>query len=243
MRVLIQRYIRDGQPVGSRTLSRDSGLDLSPATIRNVMSDLEDLGLVSAPHTSAGRVPTPQGYRMFVDTLVRYRQPDSNEVRRIREKLKTDYDSPGQLVTTVSSMLDRFLWGRVDRISPEAPVPVVRLESETTKLGGAANVAANICALGAEALRPRIQELSRVADTLVSLHPNAGLPNELGGYDDIPHLLVPVVTAQPLIVAAGLASFGSFWSLWSWKGWTGLGIFGAFIAFAVIVHFVRKKPA
>ena len=61
LRVLIQRYIRDGQPVGSRTLSKDSGLDLSPATIRNVMSDLEDMGLVSAPHTSAGRVPTPQG--------------------------------------------------------------------------------------------------------------------------------------------------------------------------------------
>ena len=59
LKALIQRFIRDGQPVGSRTLSRDSGLDLSPATIRNVMSDLEELGLVSAPHTSAGRVPTP----------------------------------------------------------------------------------------------------------------------------------------------------------------------------------------
>ena len=108
LKVLIQRYIRDGQPVGSRTLSKDSGLNLSPATIRNVMSDLEDLGLVSAPHTSAGRVPTPQGYRMFVDTLVRYRQPGSSEVQRIREKLKSDYDSPGQLVSTVSSMLSEF---------------------------------------------------------------------------------------------------------------------------------------
>ena len=75
LRVLIQRYIREGQPVGSRTLSRDSGLDLSPATIRNVMSDLEEMGMVSAPHTSAGRVPTPKGYRLFVDTLVRYRTP------------------------------------------------------------------------------------------------------------------------------------------------------------------------
>ena len=60
-RVLIQRYIQEGQPVGSRTLSKDSGLDLSPATIRNVMSDLEEMGLVAAPHTSAGRIPTPQG--------------------------------------------------------------------------------------------------------------------------------------------------------------------------------------
>ena len=85
LRVLIQRYIRDGQPVGSRTLSKDSGLDLSPATIRNVMSDLEEMGLVSAPHTSAGRVPTPQGYRMFVDTLVRYRQPGSGDIQRIRQ--------------------------------------------------------------------------------------------------------------------------------------------------------------
>ena len=108
LRVLIQRYIRDGQPVGSRTLSKDSGLDLSPATIRNVMSDLEEMGLVSAPHTSAGRVPTPQGYRMFVDTLVRYRQPGESDIQRIRRQLKGEYDSPGALVRTVSSMLSDF---------------------------------------------------------------------------------------------------------------------------------------
>jgi len=107
LRVLIQRYIRDGQPVGSRTLSRDSGLDLSPATIRNVMSDLEDLGLVSAPHTSAGRVPTPKGYRMFVDTLVRYRQPGDTEIRRIQEQLRGQYDSTS-LMGTVSKMLSEF---------------------------------------------------------------------------------------------------------------------------------------
>jgi heat-inducible transcriptional repressor len=108
LRVLIQRYIRDGQPVGSRTLSKDSGLDLSPATIRNVMSDLEDKGLVSAPHTSAGRVPTPQGYRMFVDTLVRYRQPGDSEIRRIRKQLGGAYETQGALVSTVSSMLSEF---------------------------------------------------------------------------------------------------------------------------------------
>lgn len=108
LRVLIQRYIHDGQPVGSRTLSKDSGLDLSPATIRNVMSDLEDMGLVSAPHTSAGRVPTPQGYRMFVDTLVRYRQPGDKEIQKIRDKLKSEYNNPGALVSTVSSMLSEF---------------------------------------------------------------------------------------------------------------------------------------
>ncbi|MCO4811873.1 MAG: heat-inducible transcriptional repressor HrcA [Gammaproteobacteria bacterium] len=108
LRVLIQRYIRDGQPVGSQTLSKDSGLDLSPATIRNVMSDLEDMGLVSAPHTSAGRVPTPQGYRMFVDTLVRYRQPVEKDVQRIRKQLGGEYETPGALVSTVSSMLSEF---------------------------------------------------------------------------------------------------------------------------------------
>jgi heat-inducible transcriptional repressor len=108
LRVLIQRYIRDGQPVGSRTLSKDSGLDLSPATIRNVMSDLEDLGLVSAPHTSAGRVPTPKGYRLFVDTLVRYQKPGDSDIRRIRQQLKGEYDNPGALVSTVSSMLSDF---------------------------------------------------------------------------------------------------------------------------------------
>ena len=87
LRVLIQRYIRDGQPVGSRTLSKDSGLELSPATIRNVMSDLEDLGMVSAPHTSAGRVPTAKGYRLFVDTLVRYRQPKDNDINKLRSQI------------------------------------------------------------------------------------------------------------------------------------------------------------
>ncbi len=108
LRVLIQRYIRDGQPVGSRTLSKDAGLDLSPATIRNVMSDLEELGLVSAPHTSAGRIPTPKGYRLFVDTLVRYRQPGDRDMRRIRKRISGDADNPGALLSAVSSMLSQL---------------------------------------------------------------------------------------------------------------------------------------
>jgi len=70
MKALVERYIADGQPVGSRTLSKASGLELSPATIRNVMSDLEELGLIASPHTSAGRVPTARGYRLFVDTML-----------------------------------------------------------------------------------------------------------------------------------------------------------------------------
>ncbi|MBK6999822.1 MAG: heat-inducible transcriptional repressor HrcA [Rhodoferax sp.] len=73
LKALVERYIAEGQPVGSRTLSRASGLELSPATIRNVMSDLEDLGLIASPHTSSGRIPTARGYRLFVDTMLTVR--------------------------------------------------------------------------------------------------------------------------------------------------------------------------
>jgi heat-inducible transcriptional repressor len=76
LKALVERYIADGQPVGSRTLSKASGLELSPATIRNVMSDLEDLGLIASPHTSAGRIPTARGYRLFVDTMLTVQRED-----------------------------------------------------------------------------------------------------------------------------------------------------------------------
>src|SRR5499427_6145516 len=90
LKLLIEHYIRDGQPVGSRTLSRDSGLSLSSATIRNVMADLEELGFVTSPHTSAGRVPTDRGYRFFVDALLRAEVPaaESSELRELREQLE-----------------------------------------------------------------------------------------------------------------------------------------------------------
>jgi heat-inducible transcriptional repressor len=77
LKALVERYIADGQPVGSRTLSRASGLELSPATIRNVMADLEELGLIASPHTSAGRIPTARGYRLFVDTMLTVQPFDS----------------------------------------------------------------------------------------------------------------------------------------------------------------------
>lgn len=108
LKVLIQRFIRDGQPVGSRTLSRDSGLDLSPATIRNVLSDLEDMGFVSAPHTSAGRIPTPRGYRMFVDTLVQYKRPGDDDVRRLQKRLASTEGDPDRFVDSVSDALSRL---------------------------------------------------------------------------------------------------------------------------------------
>lgn len=87
LRALIAQYIRDGAPVGSRTLAKQAGLDVSPATIRNVMADLEDIGLVSTPHTSAGRVPTAQGYRVFVDSLLQLDSPDLVEVEKLRQRL------------------------------------------------------------------------------------------------------------------------------------------------------------
>ena len=108
LKVLIQKYISDGSPIGSRTLLEDSGLDLSPATIRHVMSDLEDHGLIRAPHTSSGRIPTARGYRMFVDTLVRYQKPDTDYIDEIKSDLRTDNYDTGQLIDKVSNTLSRI---------------------------------------------------------------------------------------------------------------------------------------
>ncbi len=105
LKALIENYIRDGQPVGSRTLSRDSGLSLSSATIRNVMADLEDLGFVVSPHTSAGRIPTDKGYRLFVDSLLKLKPLQSEEIEDIERRLKSDVSNGRALVQTVSQML------------------------------------------------------------------------------------------------------------------------------------------
>jgi len=109
LRVLIESYIRDGQPVGSRVLSRDSGLSLSSATIRNVMADLEELGFVTSPHTSAGRVPTDKGYRFFVDTLLHTRPLDNEVVAEIRRQFDREFervqDGSKALVAVASQLL------------------------------------------------------------------------------------------------------------------------------------------
>lgn len=103
LKTLVERYIADGEPVGSRTLSKHAGLDLSPASIRNIMSDLEEMGFVISPHTSAGRVPTPLGYRFFVDTLLTMRPLDQIEVSQLESSL-TSAD-PQRLVTAASTLL------------------------------------------------------------------------------------------------------------------------------------------
>ena len=107
LKALVERYIADGQPVGSRTLSRASGLELSAATIRNVMADLEDLGLIASPHTSAGRVPTARGYRLFVDTMLTVRQVDLQqappELAGVREQLQPD--QPQRVIAQAAQLL------------------------------------------------------------------------------------------------------------------------------------------
>jgi heat-inducible transcriptional repressor len=107
LRTLVQHHIVGGDPVGSRTLSRESGLQLSPATIRNVMADLEDLGLVRSPHTSAGRVPTALGYRVFVDQLVKVRTPNPQLLSELQGQLGTVHD-PHRLIHSASDMLSRM---------------------------------------------------------------------------------------------------------------------------------------
>ncbi len=106
LKVLIERYLRDGQPVGSRTLARDAGLDLSPATVRNVMADLEEMGLVSSPHTSAGRVPTVSGYRLFLDSLLTVRPLEPAEIEAIRHRF-AHLEDPMALVESASQWLSR----------------------------------------------------------------------------------------------------------------------------------------
>jgi heat-inducible transcriptional repressor len=106
LKTLIERYIAEGEPVGSRTLSRYSGLDLSPATIRNVMADLEELGFIASPHTSAGRVPTPAGYRFFIDTLLVVRELQSQDLHKIEDQLLPD--NPQRVIQTASSLLSQL---------------------------------------------------------------------------------------------------------------------------------------
>jgi len=107
LKTLVERYISDGQPVGSRALSKDSDLNLSPATIRNVMADLEDLGLVHSPHTSAGRVPTVSGYRLFVDTLLTVKPMESKDLTRLHQGLSLSEDS-SDMIGTASRLLSEL---------------------------------------------------------------------------------------------------------------------------------------
>ena len=106
LKTLIERHIADGQPVGSRALSRYSGLELSPATVRNVMSDLEEMGFIASPHTSAGRIPTARGYRFFVDSLLTMQPLESARVRALQGQLVPD--QPQRLINSASHLLSEL---------------------------------------------------------------------------------------------------------------------------------------
>ena len=103
LKTLVERYIAEGQPVGSRALSRYSGLDLSPASIRNIMADLEEMGFIASPHTSAGRIPTARGYRFFVDTLLKIKPLDTLQINQLEGQLHAE--NTQKLVTSASQIL------------------------------------------------------------------------------------------------------------------------------------------
>jgi heat-inducible transcriptional repressor len=105
LKSLVERYIHDGQPVGSRVLSKDPQLKLSPATIRNVMADLEEMGLIHSPHTSAGRIPTVSGYRLFVDSLLTVKPLASDELTQLQASLLADADKASDIVGKASKLL------------------------------------------------------------------------------------------------------------------------------------------
>ena len=109
LKTLVERYIADGQPVGARTLSKTSGLELSPATIRNVMADLEELGLIASPHTSAGRIPTARGYRVFVDTMLTSRPAqrfEDSSMAPLIEPLQPD--QPKRVIASAAHLLSNL---------------------------------------------------------------------------------------------------------------------------------------
>jgi heat-inducible transcriptional repressor len=133
LKTLIERYIADGEPVGSRSLAKISGLELSAATIRNVMADLEEMGFVASPHTSAGRVPTPRGYRLFVDTLLTVRPLEQQQTELIQGQLRIAdpqraIQSAAQVLSNLSSFAGVVLTPR--RSSAFRQVEFVRLSDK-----------------------------------------------------------------------------------------------------------------
>jgi heat-inducible transcriptional repressor len=124
LKTLVERYIADGQPVGSRALSRFSGLELSPATVRNVMSDLEEMGFLASPHTSAGRMPTTRGYRFFVDSLLTVKPLPETRVQELEDQLQRD--QPQQLIRSASLLLSQLTHFAGVVVAPRRQAPRIR---------------------------------------------------------------------------------------------------------------------
>ena len=124
LKTLIERYIADGQPVGSRALSKYSGLDLSAATVRNVMADLEEIGFIASPHTSAGRIPTPRGYRFFVDTLLTMQPVEASKISAIAGQLHPS--QPQQLISSASHLVSELTHFAGIVLTPRRSAPKIR---------------------------------------------------------------------------------------------------------------------
>ena len=124
LKTLVERYIVEGEPVGSRSLSKFSGLDLSPATIRNIMADLEEMGFIASPHTSAGRVPTARGYRFFVDTLLTVRPIDRIQLSQLEGNLHPA--EPQKLINSASHLLSELTHFAGVVVAPRRKTPAFR---------------------------------------------------------------------------------------------------------------------
>ncbi|MCX8087469.1 MAG: heat-inducible transcriptional repressor HrcA [Rhodocyclaceae bacterium] len=124
LKTLIERYIAEGQPIGSRTLSKYSGLELSPATIRNVMADLEEMGFIASPHTSAGRVPTPRGYRLFVDTLLTVQPLEPSRISELKDALQPDV--PQRVLSQATQLLSELTHFAGIVVAPRRQAPKIR---------------------------------------------------------------------------------------------------------------------
>ena len=124
LKTLVERYISEGQPVGSRALSKYSGLDLSPATVRNVMADLEEQGFIASPHTSAGRIPTPRGYRLFVDSLLAVQPLAERQIHAIEGQLAQH--QPQRLISSASQLLSELTQFAGVVQAPRRQAPAIR---------------------------------------------------------------------------------------------------------------------
>jgi len=184
LKALVERYIADGQPVGSRALSKISGLELSPATIRNIMADLEEMGFVSSPHTSAGRIPTPRGYRVFVDTLLTIEVIDEAALEtKLQSRLPIN--SPQKIIANaaqVLSSLSQFEFLRLSEkrillviVAPGGDVQnrllLTEVDYTPSQLVQAANyINQHYGGLGFDEVRIRLQnELRQLRDNMTSL--------------------------------------------------------------------------
>lgn len=158
LKTLVESYIRDGQPVGSRALSRESGLNLSSATVRNVVADLEQLGFVTSPHTSAGRIPTSKGYRFFVNTLLKVQPLAEQEVSALQRHLERRVDSPKELVASASQALSA-----VTRLAGvvTVPRPAHPALTQIEFLGLSDNRVLAILVVNGREVQNRILQLSR----------------------------------------------------------------------------------